>query len=89
MNNKKDEMLWLKNAILEYLKTRNNSKTNSQDIIIHFKLSADVTFTALMEMVKDGEVERINFFAEGWYGNHTYVLPSRIESIDETTELHM
>lgn len=75
-----NDMRWLKNAILDYLKARNNSKTNSHNIISHFKLSADTTFTCLMEMEKDNEVKRINFFAEGYNGNHTYVLPDMLES---------
>lgn len=76
----KDDMRWLKDAILDYLRSRNNCKTNCHNIVSYFKLSADVTFSALCEMEKYGEVKRINFFAEGWNGNHSYVLPEKIET---------
>jgi len=78
-----ENMRWLKDAIIDYLKKRNNSKTNCHDVISHFKLSADVTYTCLHQMEKDGEVKRINFFAEGWDGNHSYVLPDNIEPLTE------
>lgn len=65
-------MIWLQNAILEYIKNNPDKRFNSQDICSHFRLRVDITLEAIKILKANGLIHRHNHFADGWNGNHYY-----------------
>lgn len=52
--------IWLENAIEKYIK--NNPNQDSVDIVIYFKLRADITLRSLRQLIKDRKVVRKHLF---------------------------
>lgn len=52
--------IWLEDAIEEYI--INNSNVDSVDIVLHFKLRADITLESLSQLQKDGRVVRTHLY---------------------------
>jgi len=64
---------YLKEAIVEYLIRRPNKRSNSIDIVDYFnKLPVDKTYTAIVQLEKEGRIIRYDGALGGWNGNHHY-----------------
>ena len=53
---------YLESAIHEYIQNHQHENIDSQDIVAHFKLSADITFEALNNLDKQNKVKREHVF---------------------------
>ena len=52
----KDELWWLKEAIVDYLRV--HKKQDAPSVVSHMKLRCDVTLTAINELITEKKVDR-------------------------------
>lgn len=62
---------YLKDAIVEYVQKAD--RPDSINIVSHFKLPVNVTYTKIKELEEEGRIIRTNLDnLGGWNGNHYY-----------------
>ena len=64
-SNQKDNLGWLKEAIISYIQTHKN--VDSVELVSYMKLGCDVTLIALRECIEEGKIDRY------WTGRY-YIL---------------
>lgn len=55
-------------------------RLDCQDIIDYFGLRADITMSAIRDLILSGFLKRINTLADGFNGHHYYTLTEKGEN---------